>query len=175
MEANWPTSLALILKEEGGNDDNPHDPGGRTSRGITQREYDAFRRASGEPLQDVWSASNEEVDKIYRSNYWLPYGPSLPSGVDLCYFNMAVNSGAGEATKLLQRALGVNADGRIGAVTLEAIKEANPIRTVSAFSDECQKFYRSLSGYKYFGKGWLSRTATVEAAALKLAAQEVTV
>jgi lysozyme family protein len=170
MDANWPSSLALILQEEGGNDDNPNDPGGRTSRGITQREYDAYRKAKGEPSQDVWTASDPEVDDIYRMSYWAPYCPSFPSGIDLFYFNMAVNAGPGEATKLLQRAVGVTADGRIGPVTIGAVSESNPIRTVSAFADECRAFYQSLPTFKYFGKGWLSRTATVEAAALKLAA-----
>lgn len=169
MDANWPVCLKLILEAEGGNDDDPHDPGGRTSRGIIQREYDSYRRSKGEPTQDVWTASDVEVDDIYKTSYWLPYCPGFPSGVDLCYFNMAVNGGPNRATKLLQTALGINVDGRVGPVTLEAAKTQNPVRVVTAFSDASRSFYRSLSTFKYFGKGWLSRTATIEAAALKLA------
>ena len=39
----FPTSVALTLVSEGGNDDDPRDPGGRTSRGITQNEWNNWR------------------------------------------------------------------------------------------------------------------------------------
>ena len=41
----------------------------------------------------------------------------MPLGVDYIYFDMAVNAGPARAAILLQRALGVTADGRIGPVT----------------------------------------------------------
>ena len=34
--------VQLVLQDEGGNDDDPDDPGGRTSRGIEQSEWDAW-------------------------------------------------------------------------------------------------------------------------------------
>lgn len=162
--------LPYILKEEGGNDDDPHDPGGRTSRGIIQTEYNAYRTARGEPHQDVWSASDAEVADIYEHQYWLPWCPQLPVGVDLVFFDMAVNAGPHTAIVELQRAAGVAADGRIGSITLAAIKSASPIRLISAFSDARRSYYRSLHTFKYFGRGWLSRTQTIETVALKMAA-----
>lgn len=170
MTDRFPICLPYILKEEGGNSDDPHDPGGRTHEGIIQREYDAYRKSKGEPTQDVYAASDAEVGDIYQSQYWLPYCPQMPPGVDLCYFDMAVNGGPVEATKLLQRALGVADDGHIGLITLGAVQAANPIRLVGAFSDQRTAFYRSLRTFKYFGKGWLARVQTIEQAALKMAA-----
>lgn len=169
--ARFEACLPYILQSEGGNDDNPHDPGGRTSRGITQREYNAYRQAKGEPVGDVWNASSDEVDDIYYQQYWLPWCPQMPVGVDLCFFDMCVNSGPYRAIVLLQRALGVNDDGHIGVITSAAIKNANPIKLVSAYSDQRRTFYKSLTIFKYFGKGWLNRVQYVENAALKMAAE----
>jgi lysozyme family protein len=168
METNWGFSLKAIRQEEGGNDDDPNDPGGRTSRGIIQREYNAYCKRKRKPLRDVWQATDAEVDEIYHDSYWLPWGPRLPSGVDLMWFNMGVNAGPTRSTILLQRALGVNDDGHIGIVTIGAIEDANPIDLVKKFANECRKYYRSLRTYRYFGKGWMNRTAHIEAKALRL-------
>lgn len=164
--------LPFILKEEGGNDDDPHDPGGRTSRGIIQTEYDAWRKAHGEPTQDVWKASDAEVSAVYEQQYWEPWCPKLPPGVDLVFFDMAVNSGPHRATVMLQQALGVNPDGHIGLITLGAVQSMNPIKLVTNFSERRVAFYRGLNTFKYFGKGWLARTSRIEAAALKMAVEK---
>lgn len=169
-DANFDTCLKLILLEEGGNSDDPHDPGGRTSRGIIQTEYNAYRRKHGLPPQSVYDATDQEVADIYMQSYWLPDCPAMPTGVDLVFFDMAVNAGPARAAKLLQRALGVPEDGRIGPVTMEALVAAHPIKVIMAFSDTRRAYYKSLATFKYFGKGWLNRVATIENAAIKMAA-----
>ena len=164
---NWPRSLALLLKSEGGNDDDKADHGGRTSRGVTQREYDAWRKLQGKATRDVWTANDDEIASIYHSEYWLPLCDLLPMGIDYLYFDMAVNAGPYKAAILLQRALGVTADGRIGPVTREAIKSANPKTLISAFSNAKADFYRSLHQPKFI-KGWLNRVAEVQSNATKM-------
>jgi lysozyme family protein len=161
--------LPYILKDEGSNDDNPHDPGGRTSRGVIQREYDVYRRSKNEATADVWQATDAEIADIYKTQYWDPYCDKLPAGLDYLYFDMAVNMGAHEGALLLQRGLGVKADGHIGMVTLETANNCNAIRVISAVSDAKIAFYRSLHTFKYFGKGWLARVASVESIADKMA------
>jgi len=169
MEDRYPLCLPYILRYEGGNDDDPHDPGGRTSRGVIQREYNAYRRRKGEATQDVWKATDEEVSDIYRHQYWDPWCPQLPAGVDLSFFDMAVNAGPSRATILLQRALGVRDDGAIGLVTLGAIKDADPIELIVGFANKRLAFYRSLHTFRYFGKGWTERTLDCKKASLKMA------
>jgi lysozyme family protein len=169
MDANWPVCLKTILEQEGGNDDDPDDPGGRTSRGIIQREYNAYRHHKGLPAKDVWTASDEEVADIYHMSYWLPYCPQMPSGVDLAYFDMAVNAGPHEATILLQRALAVAADGHIGIVTMAAMKVATPSYIIQQFSNRRRDYYRSLRLFRKYGRGWLSRTTAIEQQSLKIA------
>src|SRR5947209_327305 len=123
---NWKASYAALRVSEGGNDDDPADHGGRTSRGIIQREYDAWRREHGVSTRDVWTATEVEIEAIYHDEYWAPYCDLLPIGADYLLFNMAVNAGPSRGAKILQQALGVVADGRIGPVTREAARKADP-------------------------------------------------
>lgn len=161
VAANFQRSLALLLKDEGGNDDDPADHGGRTSRGVTQREYDAYRRMSGETPQDVWIASDLEIADIYHDHYWHPWCDQLPIGIDYLYFDLAVNAGPYRATKILQRAIGVTDDGIFGPITLESAIKVNPKLLIAAYSDAKRNFYRSLHQPRFI-KGWLNRVAHVE-------------
>lgn len=165
--SNFQVSLALVLKSEGGNDDDPADHGGRTSRGIIQREYDAWRRLQGLPTRDVWTATDDEISTIYHDEYWNPFCDGMPIGVDYLYFDMAVNAGPHRAAVLLQRALGVTDDGRIGPITKEAIQKADAKQLIGSYSDAKRSFYLSLHQPR-FTNGWLNRTASVQKDALAM-------
>lgn len=165
--SNFNASLALVLKSEGGNVDDPADHGGRTSRGITQREYDAWRQEKGLPKRDVWGASNAEVSSIYHDEYWNPWCDGFPLGTDYLFFDMAVNAGPSRAVKLLQQALGLTSDGRIGPITRGAVAKVEPAKLVLDYSAAKRAFYLSLHQPK-FTKGWLNRTAQVQKNALAM-------
>lgn len=160
MKENFNQSLAYVLKDEGGNDDDPSDHGGRTSRGITQREYNAWRLEQQLPPKDVWTASKAEITQIYHDEYWEPYCDDFPTGIDYMYFDMAVNAGPYRAAVLLQRALGVADDGRIGPITRTAIKMANVNALIDKYTQAKKAFYISLHQPR-FVKGWLNRCVNV--------------
>lgn len=164
---NWKPSLAAVLASEGGNDDDPADHGGRTSRGITQREYDAWRRGKYQPTLDVWHAPQSDIEAIYYEEYWEPNCDLMPLGLDYCLFNTRVLAGPHRAAVLLQRALGVNDDGRIGPVTREAAAKAVPSIAVNRFADVSRAFYISLHQPK-FTKGWLNRVEFVKNTAMNM-------
>lgn len=164
MKDNFQRSLKIVLLDEGGNDDDPADHGGRTSRGITQREYSAWRKLQGLPDKDVWTASDAEVAAIYKGDYWDPFCDDFPVGIDYLYFDMAVNAGPRRAAILLQRALGVVADGRIGPITKLAIKNADPKKLIDEYTESKRAFYKSLNQPRFI-KGWLNRCAHVQKAA----------
>lgn len=164
---NFQASLKLVLQSEGGNDDDPADHGGRTSRGITQREYDAWRKERGLPPTDVWGAPQADIETIYHDEYWEPYCDAMPIGVDYLYFNNAVLDGPYRSAVLLQQALGVTADGRIGPVTRQAVKTAAPAVTIVRISVASEAFYRGLHQPKYT-QGWLNRVAFVQKNALAM-------
>lgn len=167
VAATFDRALKFLLVDEGGNDDDPADHGGRTSRGITQREYSAWRVEQGLKPRDVWTATNDEVKTIYHDEYWEPYGDIFPVGVDYMYFDMAVNAGPSRATKLLQVALRVPVDGRIGPITRGAIRLANPRTLLEKFTQAKRDFYIGLHQPR-FTRGWLNRCDHVRANALQL-------
>lgn len=167
MKENFKRSLQALLKSEGGNDDDPHDHGGRTSRGVTQREYDAWRREHGLAPLDVWKAPQADIEAVYHEEYWNPNCDLLPIGVDYLFFDMAVNAGPNRATKLMQRALGLQEDGRVGPITREAMKSANPRALIDRYSEVKRAFYIGLHQPR-FTKGWLNRVRDVRKTALEM-------
>lgn len=164
---NFAASLKLVLQSEGGNDDDPADHGGRTSRGITQREYDAWRKEKGLSVLDVWKAPQADIVAIYHDEYWEPYCDDMPAGVDYIFFNNCVLDGPHRAAVLLQQALGVSADGRIGPVTRQAIRNADAKATIAKLSAVSTAFYRGLHQPKFL-KGWLNRVAFVNGNAVSM-------
>jgi lysozyme family protein len=153
--------LPFTLKQEGGNSDDKHDPGGRTHKGVIQREYDKYRRSKGLPLRSVFLMSDDEVEDIYRNEYWLPHCPALPAGLDLSFFDNAVNEGPYRAIVLYQRALDIHADGVWGPQTEAALIGKDVRMAIIRFAQARENFYTSLSTFKYFDKGWLSRVHAI--------------
>lgn len=158
---SWLDAMAIELKFEGGKDDDPVDPGGRTNQGVIQREFSAWLRANGKPNRDVFTMTDAERDAIYKQNYgdkvWFD---QLPPGVDVIVVDGAINSGVSQSIKWVQRCLGVSATGVMGNITLQAIYNYPDL------DDLCAKiiarrnaFLRSLKTFYHFGKGWLSRTS----------------
>ncbi len=169
MDNNFDRCLAFVLKEEGGNDDDPNDHGGRTSRGITQREWDKFILTNPGRPSDVWKASDEDIKTIYHDSYWMPHCLSLPSGLDLVYFDFAVNAGSGQAIKTLQRALSIPADGVWGPQTEAAVKaQTNISNLINSYSDTRESFYKGLAQYSRYGKGWTNRNEACRKEALSM-------
>jgi lysozyme family protein len=172
--ANFQKCLQLVLVSEGGNVDDPDDPGGRTSRGITQREYDAFCKTHPGLPSDVFSAPQSAVSDIYDISYWQPFCPQCPDGVDYVFFDSSVLNGPGRAAKWLQQAVGVDPDGHIGVITLTALKSANPKDVVVKMSgfraDNYNELVAANPKLKKFLKGWLSRTTRVQTDALGMTA-----
>ena len=150
-----------------GDSDDPNDRGGRTSRGITQRVYNAWCNAHDVPLGDVWKASNAVVAQIYSEKYWFPNCDPLPKGEDYILFDMNVNMGQRQGTILLQRALGVPDDGLFGPDTMEAAMHANVNALLPAVTKQKIAFYAELvreypTDAKYY-QGWINRVKNVEA------------
>lgn len=170
--SSFAPALARVLAHEGGYSNHPADPGGPTMRGITQKVYDAFRRAAGTPLRPVRGIAEDELRAIYRRQYWdAVRADDLPPGLDYCVFDAAVNSGPAQAAKWLQRALGVTADGQVGALTLDAARAAPDLRRV--IDDMCARrlvMLRALKTWPVFGIGWARRVGDVRTIARSLAA-----
>ena len=148
---------------------DPGDPGGKTMDGIIQVEYDKWRTQHGLPRRDVRQMTEDEGDDIYYNNYYLPYCPELPDGLNMVFFDSAVNEGVTEAVKILQFSLGLANDGKWGPRTDATVKGIPDVRAaIKSFSARRHGVYQQSRGYTLFGKDWDRRTNEIEAAALKM-------
>jgi lysozyme family protein len=159
--SNFDRAVAHVKVEEKGYVNNPDDPGGATNFGITQQLLDDVR---GAYAQQGYPASVKDLTwpqarEIYRLHFWQPlHGGELPLHVSLPLLDAAVNSSVTRAAKWLQSALGVAADGWIGAKTIRAARAADPKTLLNEF--------HALRAYHYmmqdaiddkFGLGWARR------------------
>ena len=161
MERNFPEALAHTLQFEGGWANHAHDPGGATMKGVTHKTYADYlgRSVSHDELRDIPDA---HLADIYRKRYWDACRCSdLPDGLDLAVFDTAVNAGPGQAARLLQRIVGVPADGGIGPKTIAAVNDYVATHglhaLIEAYTEARQNFYRLLPTYVHFGEGWRKR------------------
>lgn len=157
--AAWDEAMAIELKFEGGKDDDPVDPGGRTNQGVIQRVYAAYRKGKGLPVRDVFLMENNERDEIYFENYGKRVRfDELPPGVNIVVLDGGVNSGPAQSIKWLQRALGLSADGVLGTLTMQAVMDyPDHDVLINKIVEQREKFLRALKTFYHFGKGWISR------------------
>lgn len=169
MKHNWDEALAHILKYEGGYVNHHADPGGMTNLGVTKRVWEEW---IGRPATeaDMRSLTPEMVAPLYKKRYWDAIrGDDLPSGVDLCVVDCAVNAGPGRAARFLQQAIGVTADGQIGPKTIAAVTAIPADQVIEKFCNLREAHYKSLDTFATFGKGWMNRLASVEAESKNMA------
>lgn len=165
---NFGKSFSYVLSHEGGYSNHPKDPGGATNLGVTKKVWEEYVKRPV-TIEEMKLLKVSDVKSLYKEKYWDAInGDSLPSGVDHCLFDYAVNSGPQRAARLLQSIAGVIIDGKIGPKTLAAISVLNPVTLVYEICDGRLKFLQSLPTFGTFGKGWTKRVKRVEAEALDL-------
>lgn len=153
-EAYMQRAIDLVLKLEGGETNDPDDPGGRTKYGLTQRTY---------PHLDFDMLTESQARAIYKIDWWEKYGyDRLPASIAVLLFQLAVNMGPSSAHMLLQRALAdvgmpVQADGKLGPVTIQSTHAYRyPDVLASLLRAGAIERYRRL-GKPRFLAGWVRR------------------
>jgi lysozyme family protein len=71
---------------------------------------------------------------------------------------------------LLQTALGIETDGRLGPATLAVVQAADPGEVIRRLMRERLAFLSHLPTWPVFGRGWRRRVLSVEREALRLVA-----
>lgn len=148
---NFDQAFDRLMGNEGGYCNVPGDPGGETNWGISKRSY---------PSVNIKDLTREDAKTIYRKDFWQrgqmdQYDPAIAFQV----FDAAVNHGIETAVRLLQRAAGVADDGHVGPVTVAAVKSKSVTDMLMLFTAERLDFWRKLSTWPAFGKGWAGRAA----------------
>jgi len=168
MKSNFDKCLEMLLEHEGGFVNHPRDPGGMTNLGVTKRVYEKWmgRKVSEQEMRDL---TPDAVAPLYKKRYWdKVHGDDLPSGVDWCVFDWAVNSGAARPARAVQTAVGATVDGAIGPKTLAALDRHNPVEIIEFVSLIRQEFYGGLDTFETFGKGWTRRNRKTRETALEM-------
>lgn len=155
-------AFEYTMRWEGGDTitEDPHDPGGLTKYGISQRAF---------PDLDIRSLTLNEAKHIYRLYYWdtlhLDSIKSYKKAIKL--FDTAVNVGIHKATMLAQSTYNaidptsnLYVDGRMGPLTLGAINIADTNAYLNEFCSQQERFYISLNKPRFI-KGWTRRARSL--------------
>jgi lysozyme family protein len=162
MKDNWDNAFRLMLQSEGGFVNHPSDPGGMTNLGVTKATWESWVGREVDEAE-MRGLTAEKVEPLYKERYFdAVRGDELPMGLDYLMFDFAVNAGAGRSIKTLQTAVGVTPDGGFGTITMAAVQAVDPVELIERFSQAKEDFYRSLTTFSTFGKGWLNRVAQVK-------------
>lgn len=155
-------AIEHVLEEEGGYANNPNDRGGETNFGISKRSY---------PNVDIRGLTKARAIEIYRRDFWSANDcDALPAQLRLAYFDCAINCGSGAAARLLQEAVGVPVDGKVGPQTRAAIAAADPVRLVDEFmwlrARRHARIAENNPSQRGFLPGWILRVHRVRVASL---------
>ena len=145
-------AFKAVIGHEGGYVNHPSDPGGETKFGISKRSY---------PGVDIKNLTLDQAKEIYRKDFWDKlHLDELPDVIRFDLFDAAVNSGVATAIKFLQKACEVNADGKLGSITIGAANRIDPQALDKRLSAYRLLYLVSLRTFPTFGKGWITRVAT---------------
>jgi lysozyme family protein len=133
------------------------DEGGLTKWGVSAR---------GNPDLDIRALTREQAAQIYHDRYWKPVrGDDLPWPLSLYVFDAAVNHGTEPAAQMLQRAIGVAVDGRLGPKTVARAKAMNVAEASALFMAQRCLRYTGTRNFDKNGYGWFARLFRVAAKA----------
>ena len=176
MSDNFDQCFNIVLKTEGGFQDDPHDKGNRlsdgrqgcTNMGVTQATWEAW---VGHQVthDDMKALTPDDIKPLYKKNFWASCRCSeLPEGLDYALYDLSVNSGVGRAIRFLQMILGVTADGVIGVQTMQAVKSADDRDLIRKLCNYRLTFLQGLPDWNRYGITWGNRVASVEKTAISM-------
>lgn len=160
---NFDKAFEFTVGIEGGFSDNPNDRGGPTKYGITIETLTKWRKKPC-TRADVWALDLSEAKEIYLAWYWNQHrlGEITNTQVAMCIFDQVVNSNAFEVIQLIQRIVGVTADGFIGPKTIAEINNKGSKNFIWTFFKLRQEAYVGYVVKKPsqidFLLGWIRRT-----------------
>lgn len=161
--ADFKLCIPSLLENEGGFVNNSNDRGGPTNFGITQNTLSLWRGKSVS-VDDVKNMTALEAETIYLAKYWKRLNLDGVNDQDLAavVFDSAVNRGPAKTAIDIQKILGVNEDGAIGAGTIAAINKMNAKTLLKEFIKSTQLAYATIVAdnpdQSQFIRGWITRT-----------------
>jgi lysozyme family protein len=158
--------VAFVVREfEGGLSDHPDDGGGLTNKGLTWAVF-LEERPRGTQAEFLALTTDDVID-LLTERYVLKRGFAriAHDEVRLAVIDYAINSGWVQATRSLQRALGILADGIFGPHTEDAVNRAHPETLLRKYAAERLAFwvavFRRRPSQRTFAPSWCHRLAVL--------------
>lgn len=184
---DFATAHAFVSKWEGGLVDHPTDPGGITNWGISIAFLRNYQKSLENSIfltdlgllmpvdvETIRQLTKEQSEKIFKRAFWDVMKPeTFPPLTVVALYDISVNGGYGRGIKLLQQACNtfdgpkIGVDGLVGPATRGraweiGVTQGKDLELALASLEKRRAFYRSLSTFPTFGKGWLRRTDDME-------------
>ena len=154
-------AFEYTVGREGLFSDDPHDPGNWTGGDCGKGELRGTKygiSAKAYPGLDIKNLSLQQAKEIYERDYWAAaMCHTLPPAIAFCVFDCAVNQGVSRALRCLQRAIGVNDDGRFGPHSRAALVRFDPDDVVEYFQAERVLEYVLAGTWEKYKRGWMRR------------------
>jgi lysozyme family protein len=152
-----------VIGHEGGFQ-NMHDDRGNWTTGVvgkgTLKGTKFGISAMSYPQLDIENLTVEAAKSFYFYDWWMPLSMNnFKPAMQYQMFDAAINHGRVSATKMLQRAVGVNDDGIIGSLTLAAKDKMELNDLLMLFIAERIAFFTQVKTFDLYGKGWMNRMA----------------
>ena len=142
-------AVCFVLDAEGGQSNDPDDPGGLTRYGIAQASH---------PDVDVYHLTERAAIDLYRAQYWDPlHLDLLPSRIAVAVFDGAVQHGLRPSVRMLQDSVGTEPDGKLGPITVAATQHRGGMDTLVGYCARRAVYYGHLPTFWKFGLGWNQR------------------
>ena len=172
--ANYQNFIASIEQAEGGYQNNPIDALGNTNslgqlvgtnRGINAKVYEKY---IGRPpsIADMKAITRQTALAIFKNNYWdrMKADQIQSQAIAETLVDHAINASPIYAPKMIQRIVGVNDDGKIGNITLNAINQYPEKELFIAFTNSRYAYYENIKNFKptlyhEFIRGWKKRVS----------------
>jgi len=157
------TAFTRLMVSEGGYSNNPADPGNWTGGRVNAGELRGTKygiAANTYPHLNIEALTRDNAIAIYKRDWWdRIHADQLDDGVAFQLLDAAINSGVAQATRFLQRAVGVADDGVWGDVSQAALAKMYETDVILRFLAQRIEFMCKLSTFDKFGRGWMRRIA----------------
>jgi len=160
---DYNTAFLRVVGHEGRFQKDPGDRGNWTTGVIGKGALKGTKygiSAMSYPHLDIENLTLEQARDIYYQDFWIRVsGEELHNALAYQLFDSAINHGIGNAIRILQRAVGVADDGRMGPITHRAVRNRGIDDVLKLFNAYRIKFFTSLSTFNKYGRGWMNRVA----------------
>lgn len=163
MKIDFEKAFERVMGSEGGFQNKSSDRGNWTSGVVGRGELKGTKfgiSAMSYPTLDIKNLTLDQAKGIYYEDWWVKLGMDLfKPALSYQLFDAALNHGMGNASRMLQRAVKVLDDGKLGPRSLAAV-DAMPLDDLLVrFLSERLRFMTQISTWRDYGKGWAVRIA----------------